>query len=125
VHGYALSFRHGSRIRHYKLGFSSGGGYVALPPPFTPPPPTPLPTNQNIQVSWPWDIYLAHLPKVSAIRGHVLTTASPPLPICCHRYMIVGNAEEFGSPLDLVTYFQTHPINEGDDDILSEPVQVC
>jgi myosin heavy subunit len=27
VHGYALSFRvHGNRIRHYKLGFSAGGG---------------------------------------------------------------------------------------------------
>lgn len=26
VHGYALSFRHGNRIRHYKLGFSVSGG---------------------------------------------------------------------------------------------------
>eukprot|EP00040_Diaphanoeca_grandis_P032118 m.193634 g.193634 ORF g.193634 m.193634 type:complete len:1246 (-) comp32511_c1_seq1:49-3786(-) len=27
VHGYALSFRHHDKIRHYKLGFSSEGGY--------------------------------------------------------------------------------------------------
>eukprot|EP00038_Savillea_parva_P002259 m.112345 g.112345 ORF g.112345 m.112345 type:complete len:1310 (-) comp10779_c2_seq1:47-3976(-) len=30
VHGYALSFRHGNRIRHYKLGFSVGGGYTIV-----------------------------------------------------------------------------------------------
>lgn len=30
VHGYALSFRHGNRIRHYKLGFSRNGGYEVV-----------------------------------------------------------------------------------------------
>lgn len=30
VHGYALSFRHGQRIRHYKLGFSRQGGYEVV-----------------------------------------------------------------------------------------------
>ena len=30
VNGYALSFRYKQRIRHYKLGFSSGGGYEVL-----------------------------------------------------------------------------------------------
>mmetsp|Transcript_35727 Transcript_35727/g.93386 ORF Transcript_35727/g.93386 Transcript_35727/m.93386 type:complete len:1264 (-) Transcript_35727:548-4339(-) len=64
VNGYALSFRHGNRIRHYKLGFSSGGGYT-----------------------------------------------------------IVGNAEEFGSLVELVDYFKHHPVTAGDDDILTEAVQ--
>lgn len=30
VHGYALSFRHGSRIRHYKLGTSASGKYEVI-----------------------------------------------------------------------------------------------
>ena len=30
VHGYALSFRHNHRIRHYKLGFSRQGGYEVV-----------------------------------------------------------------------------------------------